>query len=1113
MLNFDYLKEIPELSQLHEYCDMAERRQLIEPETSALAARRALEWLTKAIYTMKNVVIGERVNLFELTNAETFRDFIADSELMKAIHFIRKVGNAAAHDGTVTKRDSFFSLIDLYNVVGAVLLKLRVLSTLAPFDKSLIPGREQPLPPARDVAVSDATTKAFAATVEPEVVAEAPEVAPVLAWDDINEAETRRLLIDLMLREAGWEVVTTDGVKYPGKACVEIEVQDMPNNQGVGYADYVLFGPNGKPLAVIEAKRTSVSPSVGEQQATLYADCLEREYGVRPVIYFTNGYETWIVDGLGYPKRQLYAFHTLDDLMLLHQRRGRKDITDMSVKDSISDRGYQKQSIKRICEHLNKKFRRGLLVMATGTGKTRTAISLVDVLQRAGWVKNTLFLADRTSLVKQAHRNFVKLLPDASTTVLSDKDTTPDLNARIIFSTYQTMINHIDSDTKTFSVGRFDLIIIDEAHRSVFGKYGAIFNYFDSFLIGLTATPRDQVDKSTYDLLQLEDGEPNFAYNMEEAVNDGYLVPYVGKKRDSAVVNDGIKYNQLSQQEKDQLEKVWEYEQATSDPNQPIEPRDIQSREIYKYIFNRDTIDKVLQDLMENGLKVNSGEKIGKTIIFAFNTPHAELIVKRFNALYPELGNDFCRQIDYSIKYYQSLIDKFEQRDSLPQIAVSVDMLDTGIDVPDILNLVIFKRVRSRIKFMQMLGRGTRLCPNIFGAGKDKKEFYVFDWCGNFNYFEMNPKDTKLPPMQSLTERIFGVRADIAYCLQTPEHQNDEYAKAFHDELKALLREQIVQLPDSHISVRAHWAAVTRYRTPEAWVYLKATDVVELKNEVAPLILKNGEDEKAKKFDLLALYVQLSLLDDTFAAAQYEAKITFVIDALRQRASIPAIKKQLPHLNEFMTSEFWNNKTLASIENMRKVVRELMQYLTGDAGKTFEVDIDDTITIGQDTKPISMSITYRQKVFDFLNQNRDLPVLNKIKNIEQLSSDDIKELERIMWQELGTKQDYLNFLARENLAESCGDSVAAFLRTIIKVDRQKAIELFTKYISENTLNADQEEYLKSILDYVCENGDMKINTLVNEAPFDEINVIELFPGKAQQIAAFIATLHKSITAA
>jgi type I restriction enzyme R subunit len=377
----------------------------------------------------------------------------------------------------------------------------------------------------------------------------------------------------------------------------------------------------------------------------------------------------------------------------------------------------------------------------------------------------------------------------------------------------------------------------------------------------------------------------------------------------------------------------------------------------------------------------------------------------------------------------------------------------------------------------------------------------------------MNPKDTKLPPMQSLTERIFGVRADIAYCLQTPEHQNDEYVKAFHDELKALLREQIVQLPDSHISVRAHWAAVTRYRTPDAWVYLKATDVVELKNEVAPLILKNGEDEKAKKFDLLALYVQLSLLDDTFAAAQYEAKITYVIDALRQRASIPAIKEQLPHLNEFMTSEFWNNKTLASIENMRKVVRELMQYLTGDAGKIFEVDIDDTITVGQDTKPISMSITYRQKVFDFLNQNRDLPVLNKIKNIEQLSSDDIKELERIMWQELGTKQDYLNFLARENLAESCGDSVAAFLRTIIKVDRQKAIELFTKYISENTLNADQEEYLKSILDYVCENGDMKINTLVNEAPFDEINVIELFPGKAQQIAAFIATLHNSITAA
>jgi type I restriction enzyme R subunit len=1113
MLNFDYLKQIPELSQLHEYCDMAEQRQLTEPKTSALFARCALEWLTKAIYTMKGEKINERVNLFELTNADTFRDFIADNELMKAIHFVRKVGNAAAHDGKVTKSDAFFSLINIYNIVGAVLLKLRVLETLAPFDKTLIPGPGKSCPSETGVPSADTTSKKFAATIDTTVIEKAPTLAPVLTWDDINEAETRRLLIDLMLCDAGWEVVTTNGVKYPGKACVEIEVQNMPNNQGVGYADYVLFGHNGKPLAVVEAKRTSVSPSVGEQQATLYADCLEREYGVRPVIYFTNGYETWVVDGLGYPKRQLYAFHTLDDLLLLHQRRGRKDITDMSVKDSISDRGYQKQSIKRICEHLNKRFRRGLLVMATGTGKTRTAISLVDVLQRAGWVKNTLFLADRTSLVKQAFKNFVKLLPDASTTVLSDKDTEPDLNARITFSTYQTMINYIDADAKTFSVGRFDLIIIDEAHRSVFGKYGAIFNYFDSFLIGLTATPRDQVDKSTYDLLQLENGEPNFAYNMDEAVNDGYLVPYVGKKRDSAVVNDGIKYNQLSQQEKDQLEKVWEYEQATSDPDQPVEPRDIKSGEIYKYIFNRDTIDKVLQDLMEKGLRIKSGEKIGKTIIFAFNTPHAELIVKRFNALYPELGNDFCRQIDYSIKYYQSLIDKFELRDSLPQIAVSVDMLDTGIDVPDILNLVVFKRVRSRIKFMQMLGRGTRLCADIFGAGKDKKEFYVFDWCGNFNYFEMNSKDTKVPAVQSLTERIFGVRADIAYCLQTQEYQNDEFAKSFHDELKTILQEQIEQLPDSHISVRSHWAAVTHYRNPEAWVYLKATDVVELKNEIAPLVFKNGEDEQAKKFDLLSLYVQLSLVDDTFAAAQYEAKITYVIDALRQRASIPAIKEKLPLLNEYMTSEFWNNKTLMSIENMRKVVRELMQYLTGKAGKTFEVDIDDTITIGGDTKPISMSITYRQKVFDFLNQNRDLPVLNKIKNIEQLSSDDIRELERILWYELGTKEDYLNFIIREKLADSCGDSVAAFIRTIIKVDRQKAINLFTEYISENTLTADQEEYLKSILDYVCENGDMKIDTLVNEAPFDEINVIELFPGKTQQVAEFVSILHKSITAA
>lgn len=694
MQNFDYLKDIPELAQLHHLCELCEQRQYVEPDSSAINARKALEWIVKAIYKMKNVEPGERASLLQLTTSDVFADFIADPELMKAVHWIRKVGNLAAHDGNVTRSDAFFTVLNLYNLVGGVLLKLRLLESLAPFDKSLLPTRK---PRPRILVVhTEPTPEAFAATVEPEKVTEAPAVKTDLSWGDISEAETRRRFIDLMLREAGWDVLETEGDIQPSKAGIEISVGtrhgasgSMPNNVGKGYADYVLFGADGKPLAVVEAKRTSKDANVGKHQAELYADCLEKRYHVRPVIYYTNGFEIYCIDGLGYPPRRLFAFHTEKDLELIMQRRnGLRTLhgASLQVKDSISDRYYQKRAIKNMCEWFNRRHRRGLLVMATGTGKTRTAISLVDVLQRNNRVKNTLFLADRTSLVNQAARNFSKLLPNSPVTVLSDKTTEIDPNARITFSTYQTMINYVNTDKKPYSIGRFDLIIIDEAHRSVFGKYGDIFRYFDSLLVGLTATPRDQVDKSTYELLHLEGGEPTDYYEYETAIEDGYLVDYTGFIRGSKVVNEGIKYDDLSPEEREQLEAVWEYEQLNKDPDKEWEPRDIREQEIFKYIYNTDTIDKMLQDLMENGLKVQSGEKIGKSIIFAMNSRTAKLIVERFNILYPQCGDKFCEQIDYSINYSQNLIDKFSVRDSMPQIAVSVDMLDTGIDVPDVLN-------------------------------------------------------------------------------------------------------------------------------------------------------------------------------------------------------------------------------------------------------------------------------------------------------------------------------------------------------------------------------------------------------------------------------------------
>lgn len=979
MLNFDYLKQIPELAPLHHLCDLCEQRQYTEPDSAAINARKALEWIVKAIYKMKGVEPGERTSLLQLTTADVFADFIADPELMKAVHWIRKVGNLAAHDGKVTRSDAFFTTLNLYNLISGVLLKLRVFESIPPFDKSLLPKEPTITTPPVNPIGPISPIGPIESLVSPQTVAEAPSVKPELSWGDISEAETRRRYIDLMLREAGWDVLENEGDIQPGKACVEIEVAGMPNNAGKGYADYVLFGTDGKPLAVIEAKRTSKDPNIGKYQAELYAESLENRYGVRPVIYYTNGYEIYCIDGLGYPARRLYAFHSIKDLEVIMSRRASwGNILDFSVKDEITDRYYQKRAIKAMCEWFNGRHRRGLLVMATGTGKTRTAISLVDVLQRNNWIKTTLFLADRTSLVNQAARSFSKLLPNTSVTVLSDKNADIDPTARITFSTYQTMINYVNTDQKPYSIGRFDLIIIDEAHRSVFGKFGDIFRYFDSLLVGLTATPREQVDKSTYELLHLEGGEPTDYYEYKTAVKDGYLVDYKGFIRGSKVVNEGIRYKDLSDDEKQQLEQVWEYEQTCKDPEEEWKPRDIGEQEIYQYIYNTDTIDKMLQDLMENGLKVQSGELIGKTIIFAMNSRTARLIVERFNILYPEYGNGFCEQIDYSINYSQDLIDRFGLRDKMPQIAVSVDMLDTGIDVPDVLNLVFFKRVRSRIKFMQMIGRGTRLSSDIFGTGEDKKIFYIFDWGGNFKYFGENPKEGKSIRALSLTERLFGVRADMACALQAPQFQADDFAKSLHDDLKDILHSEVVKLDDAHISVRNHWPAVSKFRDTASWQYISEIDVLTLKNEIAPLLPKSLENELAKKFDLLSLYVQLGLVDENFDSYRHEEQIILIAEALRQRATIPDIQAKMPLLNEIVVSAFWENKTLASIENMRRQLCDLLKYLVGDSGKTFTVTIEDEITDGGVSGKINTDVSYREKIIDFLNQQSNHPVLQKI---------------------------------------------------------------------------------------------------------------------------------------
>lgn len=1104
--NFDYLKGKSDFVDLYALCHEAEIWQLLDPEKSALSSRKALEYIVKAIYLLKGFPISERASLFELVDQEDFKEFINDRELMRALHFIRKAGNNAAHSGTVTRKDSFFCVLNLHNFVGSVLMMLGVIDLFPRFDKELLTEKtEIYVLPKADIEPEPAVIEKYDKKAKATAVLTTSKLP-----EYFTEAETRELYINMLLQEAGWNVLNQKNIIAANSVGIEIEITGMPNSRLTGFVDYVIFGSNGKPLALIEAKKTSVDPNAGKHQAQLYAECLEAKYRVKPIIYYTNGYEIYCIDRLGYPPRRLYGFHSREDLELLIQRQNRNPITDLRINDDITNRAYQKQAITTICEHLNSFHRRGLLVMATGSGKTRVSISLVDVLMRNDWVKNVLFLADRTALVSQAHKNYTKLLPHITTSILSDKTNKPDKNARILFSTYQTLVNFIDADTKEFSIGRFDLIIIDEAHRSIFGKYMSIFNYFDAFLVGLTATPRDEVDKSTYDMFQMEQGEPNFAYELDEAVRDEFLVDYKVINRKSAILSKGIKYDDLSDHEKEQLDKIYEYENEGNEIDLlNISRRDINPGEIFSYLYNNDTVDKVLQDLMSEGIKIKGGEEIGKTIIFAANHKHAVQIIERFNILYPQYGADYCALIDNTVKYGHDLINRFEVRGNLPQIAVSVDMLDTGIDVPDILNLVFFKVVKSKIKFQQMIGRGTRLSEDIFGAGIDKEQFLIFDYCGNFDYFSIDVKELVQTRTISLTEKLFNIKLDIAIALQDFRYQENDFLKQFHDDLKTELLKQVADLNRSFIDVRAEWALVDKYSTEIAWEYASLVDGVEIKNHISRLVQPSLDDENPKRFDLIIYLMEFSLLDEEIIPQGNIQQIVFIANVLLEKTTIPQIREKKEVLKEVLKEQFWENISVPELERIRTELRDLMKFLDKKEGKTFVIDIEDEFTDGGVTgKPNLPVMTYKQKILDYLSENSDNPVIQKIKNLEKLTQNDIIELEKVLWEELGSKDDYEK--QTKNMIQ--GGNVAILIRSLVGVDRDIALQKFSEFIDVNTLNSDQMEYLKTIIDYVSVNGDIDGSIMANNEPFNEFDWLKVYGDNLAYVGKYVNELHNVIIA-
>lgn len=996
----------------------------------------------------------EKASLLELIDSDIVADYIKDADIINSLHYIRILGINAEHEQKIKKTEDKLAQSNLLYVIG--LIEAQEAGARQSYQK----------PPY------------------------------------MSEATTRKLYIDLYLREAGWDVLDTENVAVAGKAGIEIKVDGMPNGQGIGFCDYVLYGRDGKPLAIVEAKKTSVSPEKGRHQVDLYGDCMKAVYGYKPILYYTNGYVTKVIDGL-YPDRQVMAFHTIEELELMLQKRNRGDITDTKVDPRIAGRPYQSMAITNLCEWLNQKHRRGLLVMATGTGKTRVSIALVDVLTRNNWVKNVLFLADRTSLVHQAKMNFNKLLPNMSICELSGNDE-KDFNARLMFCTYQTMINYIDAEDKRFTSGRFDLIIIDEAHRSIFNKYGSIFSYFDSLLVGLTATPKSEVDANTYRIFGCESGTPNFDYSLEEAVKDHYLVNYKSFNRTTAILKRGVKYKDLSPEDQQKIDLIYEEETPTPDFTIP-------ENKIFKKIFNEDTCRKILEEVMNNGIKTNGGEKLGKTIIFAYNHHHAEMIVECFRQMYPSHPANYCQLVDNYVKYADDLITKFEEDDEF-RIAVSVDMLDTGIDVPAVVNLVFFKPVKSKIKFVQMIGRGTRLCKDLFGPGRDKTHFIIFDYCGNFEYFDQHPDGTDGQQARSLSQRFFEIRLDVLYELQRIEYQETEFGKAYYDKLKQDLVNEIIEIKknSSRLQVRAEMQYVDKFSDFEEWTCLSPVMVKEIKLHLTPLLdsgLKGNDLMVA--FDVRMLDIELSVLvqGNTGKANKDVKVIREVSKYLLTKASVPQILEKAEQLKTLVSEQYWSDPTVESLESLREDVRELMKFL--EHGKSPIVDIDaedETESNGEGNNNSGFDIrTYREKVLDYLATHSNSLVIQKIQRLENINADDLKELERILWQELGTKDEYEQSTDIDNLA--------VFVRSLVGMNQDAINEKFGEFISGNTLNAQQQEFVKAIINYVRENGDIRREDLLEKAPFDNYDIMTLFGENIATIVNIVNVIHNCVSVA
>lgn len=1080
MGNFDFVRQT--LPSLHDDCARAESYLSSDPRSACFYSRRVVEEIVGYLYDVLSLPLPYRDDLAAKIGDSAFKAKVPQGITQK-LTAIRRIANTAVHENRQIGPDvSLAVLRELFNVVVWTSYHHSPAPSVVPLQAQLDPAlaaraaplsredvtrlaakfKEQDEAHARALAEKDelvAARDAEIAELQSQIAAAQAEAAPDTR--DYDEAAARDLFIDVLLHEAGWALDDDRDREYP--------ITGMPNAEGNGFVDYVLWGADGLPLAVVEAKRTSKSPEVGQQQAKLYADCLETQFGRRPVIFYTNGYEHRIWDDAGgYPPRETQGFYTRDELELLIQRRQTKlPLTTAQANTDIAGRPYQVRAIKAVGDAFDRKQREALLVMATGSGKTRTTIALVDLLQKANWVKRVLFLADRTALVNQAANAFKQHLPGSTTVNLVTEKA---IEGRVYVSTYPTMmnlINEIDDGHRRFGPGYFDLIVIDEAHRSVYAKYGAIFDYFDSLLVGLTATPKDEVDHNTYRLFHLEDGVPTDNYSLDEAVDAGYLVPPKGISVGTQFLRSGIKYDDLTEDEKDQ----WD----TLDWGEDGRPDEVGAEELNRFLFNEDTVDKVLETLMLQGYKVAGGDRLGKTIIFAKSQKHAEFIAKRFDLAYPELAGHFARVITHGSPYAQSLIDDFSIHDKAPHIAISVDMLDTGIDVPEVVNLVFFKMVRSKSKFWQMIGRGTRLCPDLFGPGEDKQDFLVFDFCGNLEYFSQDLPGSQGQTQKSLSQRLFEARLGLITGLGDQEPD-------LRSTTAATLHEVVAGMNLDNFVVRPHRRAVEKYADADAWTRIAPEDSEALLTLAGLPSSVRDDDEDAKRFDLLVLRRQLAQLDgDAVLAERLRESIQHIAAALLGKTTIPSVAEQAVLLESVAGDEWWIDVTLPMLELARLRIRGLARFIEKTPRNPVYTDFEDTI--GEGVEVVLPRVTpgtnferFRAKAEAYLREHLDNLALQRLRRNKQITASDLSELEQMLLASGGQDADITWATGQGGLG--------VFVRHLVGLDRAAATEAFENYLDGSRFTADQIRFINLIVDELTKNGVMEPGRLF-ESPYTD----------------------------